>query len=197
VLLLCGILAAGSWLGVAQGVRAAVFFTVRDLLAQQFKASEHVSYVKVRPTLVQRQRVERQLGHALAKPEYVFYVAKTGEHTDGYALFDEERGQHELISFATFFDPRGAVVRVEVVAYREPFGDGVRAERFRRQFNGRDARSHYVLDKDIDAISGATISSRALCKGVERASVLLEVTLLSGHPPSAQAAQASAGLPSQ
>ena len=35
-------------------------------------------------------------------------------------------------------------------------------------------------DDDIDAISGATISSRAMCVGVKRASVLLDQMLLSG-----------------
>lgn len=157
----------------APSVRAEVYYTVRELLAQQFKASERVSFVKLRPSAEQKALLQQRLGYALAKPEYVVYVAKTGERVDGFALFDEERGQHELISFATFFTAAGAVERLEIVAYREPFGDGVRAERFRRQFVGRSAESGFVLDRDVDAISGATISSRSLCRGVERASVLL------------------------
>ena len=38
--------------------------------------------------------------------------------------------------FATFFDCDGRVTRVEVVAYREPYGDGIRSQRFRKQFVG-------------------------------------------------------------
>ena len=83
-----------------------------------------------------------------------------------------------MISFATFFDPAGRVTRVEVIAYREPYGDGIRADRFRRQFVGKTAQSGFAPDRDIDAISGATISSRSLCVGVQRASLLLEETLL-------------------
>ena len=158
--------------------RAEVFFSVRDLLADQFKSSQRVTYLQVRPSPEQEQRIEHKLARALAKREYTFYVATSGNHVDGYALFDEERGQHELISFATFFDGEGRVTRVEVVAYREPYGDGIRAERFRHQFVGKNAQSGFAPDKDIDAISGATISSRSLCVGVQRASLLLQETLL-------------------
>ena len=63
---------------------------------------------------------------------------------------------------------------VEVVQYREPFGDGVRAARFRDQFRGRSATSGFRPGEDIDIISGATISSRSLCIGVQRSAVLID-----------------------
>lgn len=158
---------------------AEVFYTVRGLLSEQFRTSARVSYVQVHPSREQRAQVQARLGgRALAKDDYTFYVATTGSRVDGYALFDEERGQHELISFATFFDAGGRVTRVEVLAYREPYGDGIRAERFRRQFLGRSAQSGFDSGRDIDAVSGASISSRSMCAGVQRASVLLEETVL-------------------
>ena len=164
----------------AAPARAEVYYTVADLLTAQFARSERVSFVKVEPGDTERRRIERRLGRSLGKSGYTFYVATTAGKVDGYALFDEERGQHELINFATFFDADGGITRVEVVAYREPYGDGIRAERFRRQFVGRGASSGFAPNKDIDAISGATISSRSMCAGVKRASVLLEETLLKG-----------------
>jgi electron transport complex protein RnfG len=165
---------------VPLSARADVFYSVRQLLAEQFKASARVSYVKVRLTSAQRAHIEQRLGRGLAKADYTVYVATTAGHVDGYALFDEERGQHEPISFGTFFDPQGRVTRVEVLAYREPYGSGIRAERFRRQFVGRDGRSGFAAERDIDAISGASISSRSMCTGVQRATVLLDETVLRG-----------------
>jgi Na+-translocating ferredoxin:NAD+ oxidoreductase RnfG subunit len=162
-------------------VSAQEYYTVRQLLAEQFKSSERVSYVRVRPSGEQRARIEHRLGRDLSKSDYTVYVAKTGERVDGYALFDDELGQHEPISFATFFDAQGKVTRVEVVAYREAYGDGVRAQRFRRQFVGKDAHSGFAPQSDIDAISGATISSRALCVGVQRAALVLDETVLRGR----------------
>lgn len=166
-----------------------VFHTVRGLLSAQFSASERVSFRRVAPESKERARVERRLGRKLPSGDYTFYVAMTGERIDGYALFDEERGQHEMISFATFFDAHGKITRVEVVAYREAYGDGIRSERFRRQFVGRKADGGFRPDHDIDVISGATISSRSLCKGVKRASVLLDEVVLSADDKSVVAAR--------
>ncbi len=176
VLLAWGVLAL-AW-AVPGSAHAEQFFTVRQLLADQFHASARVTYLQVRPGAEARARIERRLGRRLQKPEYTFYVATSGGHVDGYALFDEERGQHELISFGTFFDPQGRVTRVEILAYREPYGDGIRAERFRRQFVGRNARSGFAAERDIDAVSGASISSRSMCVGVKRAAVLLDEAVL-------------------
>lgn len=175
-------LALGCLLLWSRPANAEVYFSVRDLLADQFKSSERVTFVHVKPTAAQRAHLQQRTGRTLAKDDYVFYVATTHGKVDGYALFDEERGQHELIGFGTFFDADGRVTRVEVTAYREPYGDGIRGERFRKQFVGRSAHSTFAPEKDIDAVSGATISSRSMCAGVERASALLEETLLHSAP---------------
>ncbi len=161
----------------APSVHAEQFWTAQALLADQFKTSKQVSYVRAKLDPSARARIDAKLRPALPKSEYTLFVAKTGDRIDGYALFDEQLGQHEPISFATFFDAAGQVTRVEVVAYREPYGEGIRAERFRRQFVGRTAQSKYRPGADIDTISGATISSRAACIAVERAAAIVDAYL--------------------
>jgi electron transport complex protein RnfG len=158
--------------------KAQVYHSVRGLLADQFKESEVVDFKRVRLSSRRREEVERQLGEKLEKGEYIFYVAHSGNDIDGYALFDREIGQHEYIDFATFFDCDGRVTRVEVVAYREPYGDNIRSERFRKQFVGKGADSRLKAGHDIDVISGATLSAQAMAKAVKRASVLLHDTIL-------------------
>src|SRR4051794_32923968 len=127
----------------ARTARAEQFWTTQALLSDQFKSSQSVSYVRAKLEPGVRAQLEARLGRPLPKPEYTLFVAKSGERIDGYALFDEQVGQHEPISFATFFDAAGAITRVEVVAYREPYGEGIRAERFRKQFVGRSAKSRF------------------------------------------------------
>ena len=157
---------------------AQVFYSVRGLLADHFKQSEIVDFKRVTLSSRVREQIERQLGEKLERGEYIFYVARTADGIDGYALFDREIGQHEYIDFATFFDCDGRVTRVEVVAYREPYGDGIRSKRFRNQFVGKSAESRMRAGKDIDVISGATLSAQAMTKAVKRASVLLRDTVL-------------------
>jgi electron transport complex protein RnfG len=169
-------------LGSAEVASANEYWTTRDLLADHFKASERVTYLRITPSGDVRAHIEARLGRPLPKASYTFFVAQTHDKLDGYALFDEQVGQHEPISFATFFDVEGHVTRVEVVAYHEPYGDGIRSARFRQQFIGRSVQSRFAPGSDIDAISGATISSRAICVGVERAAVLFSETILKQTP---------------
>ncbi|MDH3201544.1 MAG: FMN-binding protein [Myxococcales bacterium] len=157
---------------------ARVYYSVRGLLAEQFRDSERVDYKRVELSDEQRRRIQTRLGAKLKKDTYIFYVAHSADNIDGYALFDREIGQHEYIDFATFFDSEGRVTRVEVVAYREPYGAGIRSERFRRQFVGKEPTNDLKPGYDIDVISGATLSTRAMAKAVKRASVLLHHLVL-------------------
>jgi len=174
----CAGMSAVASTGLTPSRAPAVDYTTpQALLSEHFHGSERVTYVKVKPDPSQRAQLESRLGRPLPKPEYTFFVAQSHGQPDGFALFDDQIGQHEPISFATFFDAEGRITRVEVVAYREPYGDGVRAERFRKQFVGRGSQSAFRAGTDIDAISGATISSRSMCVGVERAVALFDLAV--------------------
>ena len=164
--------------GLAASGHAQVYYSVRGLLAEQFRQSQVVDFQRIQLSEERRAVLGRQLGQKLEKEEYIFYVAHSGDQVDGYALFDREIGQHEYIDFATFFDCDGRVTRVEVVAYREPYGDGIRSKRFRKQFVGKEAASGFKPGHDIDVISGATLSARAMAKAVKRATLLLHDTVL-------------------
>ena len=114
------------------------------------------------------------LGYPPRKLSYTIYVAKTGEQIDGYAVIDEEKGQHLPITFAVQFSRDGAVQRQEIMVYRERYGDEIRDPRFRQQFVGKHSRSPLREGEEVIALSGATISSRAMVIGVRRALVLLD-----------------------
>lgn len=152
----------------------AAYISTRDLLADFFHNSERVTFRKVTPDAAERVRLTARLGYAPARPIYTFYIALSGARVDGYAFIDDELGEHLPITFAVKLSPAGVVERQEIVAYREARGDEVREDRFRRQFVGKTARDPIVSGADIAAISGATISSRAMAKGVKRAVVLFE-----------------------
>ena len=152
----------------------AVYYSTRDLLADFFRASEHVTYKKVAIDPAARARLAARLGYTPARDSYTFFVATTGDRVDGYAILDEEKGEHLPITFAVKLTPTGTVERQEIVAYREPRGDEVRDARFRKQFVGKSARDPICTDLDIVAVSGATISSRAMAVGVRRVVVLFD-----------------------
>ncbi len=181
---------------------AQTFFTPRAILADFFPQSQGVTYRKFELSAELRARLEPRLGYPLPKPSYTFYVAKTGERIDGYAIIDEEMGQHLPITFAVKFSPQGAVQRQEIMVYRERYGDEVRDNRFRQQFVGKTPSDSLRPGEDVVAVSGATISSRAMALGVRRSLLLLDELVLqpqrlqkassmNDHAPAPPAAAAS------
>jgi electron transport complex protein RnfG len=172
------------------------YFTTRALLAEFFPKSERVTYRTFVLDPSSKTRLTQRLGYAPPRDRYTIYVATTQGKVDGYAIVDDERGLHQPITFATRLSARGAVERLEIVTYREPRGDEVRDARFRRQFEGKTAQDPLRLNKDIDAVSGATVSSASLTAGVRRAAILVEELALGLSTVAAGPAQPGAAQPS-
>jgi hypothetical protein len=150
------------------------YYSTRSMLAAFFPNSEHVGYRTFALDRSIRVRLAQRLGYAPARDKYTIFVATTHGKVDGYAVVDDELGLHQPITFATRLSPRGIVERVEIMVYREPRGDEVRDERFRKQFQGKTSQDPLRLNRDIDAVSGATVSSASLAVGVRRATILVE-----------------------
>jgi len=172
----------GGRIARAEGAPAAAhgettFYSTRAVLAEFFPKSERVTYrtfalAALTPAL--RARLTQRLGYAPARDKYTVFVATTQGKIDGYAVIDDEKGLHQPITFATRLSPRGIVERMEIMVYREPRGDEVRDALFKKQFEGKSAQDPMRLNQDIDAVSGATVSSASLATGVRRATILVE-----------------------
>jgi len=175
------VLSGLAWLVPGRARADVTFFTTRAVLAELFPRSERVTFHTFTLSPAVKARVERRLGYTLVKDRYTVFEATSGDVLDGYALIDDELGQHQPITFATRLSPRAIVERVEIMVYREPRGDEVRDARFRAQFAGKTAHSPLRVRQDIDAVSGATTSSASIATGVKRAAVLIEELELSGE----------------
>jgi hypothetical protein len=150
------------------------YYSTRSVLSAFFPKSERVTYRIFVVEGANRARLAARLGYTPALDHYTVFVATTQGKVDGYAVIDDEMGLHEPITFATKISPQGLVERVEIMVYREPRGDEVRDPRFLKQFQGRSAHDGMRLSRDIDAVSGATVSSASLAVGVRRATILVD-----------------------
>ncbi len=169
------------------------YYTPRSVLADFFPRSQRVTYRKFDLMPELRARLSRRLGTPLPRSTYTIYVAQTGEAVDGYAILDEEMGEHLPINYAVKFSPQGAVQRQEIMVYRERYGEEVRDERFRKQFIGKTVRDPLRAGDDVVAVSGATLSSRAMVAGVRRDLLLLDELVLQQRAKNAQATPAGGG----
>lgn len=86
----------------------------------------------------------------------------------GWFIVDEVVGKHEFITYAVSLDATGAVRDVEILDYREAYGQQVTDPRWRQQFVGKRAGQPLKLGEEIQNISGATLSSKHVTDGVRR-----------------------------
>ena len=110
------------------------------------------------------------------------YPAKNGDQVVGYAIKSyTNNGFSGYIGFMVGFTPDGAIYNVNVLEQKETPGLGTKMvpdgtpekPEFKDQFKGKNpAEFTLKVKKDggpVDAITAATISSRAFCDGVQRA----------------------------
>ena len=95
----------------------------------------------------------------------------------GWLFVDEVLGKHEFITIAVGITAGGAVKGIEIMEYRETYGDQVRGAKWRAQFTGKTRVATLKLDEDIKNISGATLSSRHVAEGVKRLLALHDIVL--------------------
>ena len=90
----------------------------------------------------------------------------------------EEIGKERPITMAFLVD-NGQLADASVLIYRESRGWEIRLPRFTRQFDGATLNEHGELDRDIDGITGATLSVRAM-ERVARLALLFHAEVSGG-----------------
>jgi hypothetical protein len=80
----------------------------------------------------------------------------------------------EYFDYYIFFDSAKTVKQVEVFNYQATHGYEITAKGWLKQFTGFSGKDSLVVNKDIDGISGATISVYAITSDVQEKTRLLK-----------------------
>lgn len=106
-----------------------------------------------------------------------YYEALKGKEVIGYCIKAVTNGYNGFIRIIVGIDLNGVITGVEVLEHSETPGLGAKINEikpgekspwFLRQFAGKTA-SEIEVNKNIDAITGATISSKAVAEAVNKA----------------------------
>ena len=151
---------------------AETLLTQDQALKVVFPKSESVQTEKKTLNDQQRQELENNTGLRCPESEYPTVLARTRGEADGYAVILNEIGKHENITFIVGVSPKGKVLEVAVMEYRESRGGEVREQRFLSQFKGKTSSDPIRVNQDIVNYTGATLSSYAISRGVRRALAL-------------------------
>lgn len=103
------------------------------------------------------------------------YRATAAGKTIGYVVLASSKGYSSFINMLVAVDPQYTVKGIDILRHSETpgLGDQIEKDWFKRQFKGK-TEGHLNVVKgetsdDIQAISGATISSRGVTRGVKEA----------------------------
>lgn len=102
-----------------------------------------------------------------AQPVEIFTFLKEGK-VIGWAVALEEMGKIKPITFLVGIDAPGKVLDVYVLEYRDLFGSEIRRKSFLKQFRNKSLQDSLRVGRDIDAVTQATISSRAASVAVKK-----------------------------
>ncbi len=160
----------------ARGAHAKVFLAKDEALALAFPASDRVEDRVVILSDEQKREIERRARAPLESQLWTIHVGWKGEQITGYAVIDSHIVRTLPETFMVVIDPKGSLVRVEVLAFHEP-PEYLPTERWIGQFNGRALDDDLKLGAGIQGITGATLSAQAMTAGVRRALALVAVVI--------------------
>jgi Na+-translocating ferredoxin:NAD+ oxidoreductase RnfG subunit len=93
---------------------------------------------------------------------------------------DTHSGNYELFSFFVLYDSNLKLQMMKILEYGPEYGYEITSKRWLRQFkNSKDCNISY--GKDVDAISGATISARSLIDNVNDVCEILYEIIIAPH----------------
>ena len=91
---------------------------------------------------------------------------------EAFEAYDPD-AEYESFFFSTLYDSNGIIKNVKVLEYNSQYGYEITAKSWLKQFIGRKPGS-LKIGKDVDGISGATISVKSIISSLNNQSKLLE-----------------------
>lgn len=171
---------------VVAGLLAGVNLLTKDTITQNEVAAEQEALREVMPEAASFEALDAETA-ALYGVDAVYTAAGADGAAQGYCVKVSENGYGGVIQAVAGVDAAGRVTGVSIISHSETPGLGANIEKesFRKQYTGQgavDVVKAGAQEGEVNAVSGATISSKALTAGVNKA-VEVAAQLQSGAPP--------------
>jgi Na+-translocating ferredoxin:NAD+ oxidoreductase RnfG subunit len=95
-----------------------------------------------------------------------WFAVKEGEAILGWLMADRIWGRYHEFEYAMIVDTSGSIINISVLSYPASHGNAVTGKKWLSSFNGFSPRQIPVYGRDVDALSGATISGTHLSESI-------------------------------
>jgi len=92
----------------------------------------------------------------------------TNANLVGFAYLDKAPSKTDEFDYLVLFDTDLIIKKAKILVYREDYGGEIGSKRWLKQFIGKSSEDRLVYEKDIVAISGATISANSMTIAINR-----------------------------
>jgi len=167
-------LTTAAFTAAAAPARAEVYLTESQALGVILGDKAIVRHEQKSLDAELRRKLEQSSNLRFPESTVTFFIAAQDGKPAKYAVVMNEIGKTEPITFMVGMSPEGKVTEVVIMEFRENRGWEVKEKRFLNQFRDKSARNAIRIDEDIINYTGATLSSKAVARGVKKALLLLD-----------------------
>jgi Na+-translocating ferredoxin:NAD+ oxidoreductase RnfG subunit len=155
---------------------AKVFHARDEALLLAFPDADRTEARNFFLTSEQRQAIQERARAALETNLVTVYVGYRGGQRVGYAILDTHIVRTLPETFLVVLTPEGEVASTHVLAFYEPL-EYLPGDRWVAQFDGKRLDDDLSVGRGIAAITGSTLTSRAVTDGIRRALGIYAVLL--------------------
>jgi len=169
-------------------VTAVDLMTKEQALKRMFLTAENVSEETKTFTTQEIDKVKGYLGGKLwamkapagvKEDTYTFYTGMKGGQKTGVAVIEMQEDKWGPLTFIVVLDPvTGKVTNAAMMAYIDGRARNLANRAFLKDFFEKGVDDPMVVGKDINAVSGATVSCEILCFMVKKIAALYKVGYL-------------------
>lgn len=100
--------------------------------------------------------------YSLYSIDDTFYSISEDDSIIGYLAVTDAPSKFHRFDYYVLFNDKEEILKVEVLHYRENYGGEICSKNWLKQFVGIDTENYSIFNREIDGISGATISVNSL-----------------------------------
>lgn len=147
--------------------RARVLLSQKEALALAFPAGTAAERRTAFLTDAQVRSAEERSGAKIEAKVWTYYVGRSTGGVERTAYFESHVVRTMNETFMVVVGPDGAAESVEILSFAEP-DEYLASKRWLGQFIGRKLDSELLLRRGLRNITGASLTSEAVTRGVRR-----------------------------
>jgi Na+-translocating ferredoxin:NAD+ oxidoreductase RnfG subunit len=158
------------------GAFAKVYHARDEALALAFPDAERVETRDVILTQEQHDRIEKLARAPLDTSLITIYVGWKNGSPEAYAIFDTHTVRTFPETFLVVISPDGKIQATQVLAFHEP-EEYLPTTRWLDTFKGAVLDDELQVGRHVSAITGSTLSTRAVTSGIRRTLAIWNVVI--------------------